>query len=232
MNRSTFLACAAPLLLACRLDAGATLRWQELARQDGKPVQTTAVAYAGEAGLRVDVSGGDPAHPTQLTLLYVREERALHVRDGQRPWVTVTPELLERPRAARKGPPEPAVSVVPTSTRHRFAGFPCEGYQLKQRGLPSRLVCLARPEDVKLDEAAVRSFREFGRILATFMKASGDGAAAKGPDAHITFNTYDLPGGFPIREWESRGGETWTDSQVVEITPGEPEPSLFRRPAP
>ena len=232
MKRRTFVLSATVLLLASRLEAGATLRWQELARQDGKPVQTTAVAYSGEAGLRVDVSGGSPASPTKLTLLYLTATGTLQIRDGGKPWMTVTPELLERARAAHKSPPEPEITVNPTNTRHSFAGFPCEGYQLRQRGLPSRLVCLARPADVKLDEVTVKNFRAFSRILAAFMKASGDGADSKGPDAHITFNTYDLPGGFPIREWESRGGEAWTDSQVVEITPGEPEASLFRKPAP
>lgn len=227
MKRRTFVLTAAALLLASRLDAGATLRWQELARQDGKPVQTTAVAYSGEAGLRVDVSGGSPASPTKLTLLYRSATGTLQIRDGEKPWTTITPELLERARSTNKSAPEAEVTVTPTNTRHSFAGFPCRGFQLRQRGLPSRLVCLATPADLGLDEVTVKNFRAFSRILAAFLKASGDGADSKGPDAHITFNTYDLPGGFPIREWESRGGEPWTDSQVVEITPGEPEASLF-----
>jgi hypothetical protein len=232
MKHSGFALSAAALLLASRLDAGATLRWQELNRQEGKPVQTTAVAYSGEAGLRVDISGAGQAEPTSLTLLYLSSTRTLHIRDGQKAWLAVTPELLERALASRKGAPETRVTVNPTNTRHSFAGFPCEGYQLRQRGLSSRLVCLANPADLKLDELTLRNFREFSRILAAFMKASGDSAASQGQDAHITFNTYDLPGGFPVREWESRNGEIWMDSQVVEITAGEPPAALFQKPAP
>lgn len=233
-SRPLFGCLALTFLLSSRAHAGATLRWQELNREHGNPVQTTAVAYSGEAGLRIDISEtGGSAGPTQMTFLYLSSNHTLYIRRGREEWLALSPDILERVR--RSAPPAPVDKVVvsPTHTRHAFAGFACEGYQLKQRGLPSRIVCLGNPADLRLDELTQHNFRDFSRILTVFMSAAAaKGEPARGKDAHIRFNTYDMSGGFPVREWESRNGDIWMDSQLVDITAGQPPASLFQRPLP
>ena len=116
-------------------------------------------------------------------------------------------------------------------SHHTVNSFSCEAYALQQKGRPSRIVCLGEPASLGIDETTRRNFREMSRLLVAFME-SAERAAGSGPSAEegIRYNTYDMPAGFPVRAWETRRGETWLDSELVSVSPGDTPDSLFEPP--
>lgn len=216
--------------------AGTVLKWQETYRHDDQPAHRAVVAFSSAAGLRIQMleigTGIDNS-----VLLYLPSRQTLYIREGKRDWVIVTPKVIEdlraRARPNTKKGPAPPITVKTTGTRHTESSFPCEGYTLQQKGMPTRIVCLSDPAAIKIDETTRRNFREMSRTLIAFMQAAGDaGAGPPKAEEGIRFNTYDMPGGFPVRVWESRRGETWIDSQLVSVTQEETPASLFEPPPP
>ena len=240
-TRSHPILLAALLAAAFPARAGTVLKWYEATRLEGKPAHRTVVAYSSELGLRmqiVEVGGPVESAPGASVLLWVAGTGALHVKEGSKEWVTVTPALVSslRSKGERRGKPPvlpaPPVTVKKTGSRHTVNSFPCEAYTLQQKGFPTRIVCLGNPGPIGIDETTRRNFREMSRLLASFMElADQAGGGAPAPDEGIRYNTYDMPGGFPIRAWEARRGETWLDSELVSVAPGETPPSLFEPPA-
>src|SRR5512140_2058604 len=100
MRSSALLLSVLMLTLTPRADAGATLRWQELNREKGSPVQTTVVAYSGQPGLRIDISERTAAGPQQMTFLYLTSNHTLYLKQGTEAWVAITPEVLKRAEEA------------------------------------------------------------------------------------------------------------------------------------
>jgi hypothetical protein len=203
------------------------------------------VAFSSELGLRmqiVEVAGGAESASGSSVLLWVAATGALHVKEGAKEWVTVTPALVSslRSKGERQGqgsgkspaPPTLPVTVKKTGSRHTVNSFPCEAYTLQKKGFPTRIVCLGEPGALGIDETTLRNFREMSRLLTAFMDvAERSAGGAPSPDEGIRYNTYDMPGGFPVRAWETRRGETWLDSELVSIAADETPPSLFEPPA-
>jgi len=223
----------AGFLAAPPASAGTILKWQETTRLDGQPAHKAVLAYSGPLGLRVQsVEIGSTT--ASSVILWVAATGTLHVNDGEKGWVTVTPDLIAglQSRAKRApGKEAPPVTVRPTGSRHTVNSFACEAYTLQQKGRPSRIVCLGEPASLGIDETTRRNFREMSRLLVAFME-SAERAAGSTPstDEGIRYNTYDMPAGFPVRAWETRRGETWLDSELVSVSAGDTPASLFESP--
>jgi hypothetical protein len=228
----------APLVLVAAVSAepvfaGSILKWQETTRLDDRPAHKAVIAYSSELGLRIQMLeiGSNIANSV---LLWVAATRTLHFKDADKGWQSVTPEILDRlqtiARKNRKGLVLPPVSVKPAGSRHVVNGFPCEAYSLQQKGRTSRLVCLADPAASGIDDTTRRNFRELSRMMIAFMDATSEPGTAAEREEGIRYNTYDMPGGFPVRVWETRRGETWIDSEMVSVAQGETPASLFEVP--
>jgi hypothetical protein len=229
------LALAFAVLQPWSAAAGTVLKWQETTRLDGRPAHRAVIAYSSELGLRIQMLeiGSNIANSI---LLWVPATRTLHFKDGDKAWQTISPEALERlqtnARGGRKTPSRPPVTVRTTGSRHTVNGFPCEAYSLQQKGRTTRLVCLADPVATGIDEVTRRNFREMSHTMIAFIEATSDPGSPAEAEEGIRYNTYDMPGGFPVRVWETRVGETWIDSEMVNVAPGETPASLFEVPPP
>lgn len=224
---------AGALFAAVPARAGTILKWQETTRLEGQPAHRAVMAYSCELGLRVQMLeiGSNVA---SSVILWVAATGALHVKDGEKGWVTVIPDLISGLRSRARPAPRretPAVTVRRTGSRHTVNSFSCEAYALQQKGLPSRIVCLGEPGAIGIDDTTRRNFREMSRLLVAFMEAA-EHAGGNGPSVEegIRYNTYDMPAGFPVRVWETRKGETWIDSELVSVSPGDTPASLFEPP--
>src|SRR5512140_2845859 len=154
--------------------AGTILRWQETTRLNGQPAHRAVMAYSSELGLRMQMVeiGSNVA---SSVILWVAATGALHVKDGDKGWVTVTPGLISSLRSRARlapGKEPPPVTVRPTGSKHTVTSFKCEAYTLQQKGLPSRIVCVAQPRAIGIDETTRRNFREMSRLLVAFMESA------------------------------------------------------------
>jgi hypothetical protein len=234
LTRTLTAVLAAALVAASPARAGTILKWQETTRLNGEPAHKAVIAYSSDLGLRVQmVEIGSTVAGS--VILWVAATGALHVKDGEMGWGTVTYGVISSLRAKARpvpGKEAPAVTVRRTGSRHKINSFSCEAYTLQQKGLPSRIVCLAEPRAIGIDETTQRNFRQMSRLLVAFMEST-EHAGGKGPSVEegIRYNTYDMPGGFPVRAWETRKGETWIDSELVSVSPGDTPASLFEPPS-
>ena len=232
---------ASLLAAATPARAGTILKWYEVTRLEGHAAHRTVIAFSSEQGLRmqiVEVTGKPGVQSASSVLLWVAATGALHVKEDGKEWITVDAGLIStlgskgRPTKTRTGTAPPPVTVRKTGSKHKVNSFACEAYTLQQKGLPTRIVCLGDPAAIGIDETTRRNFREMSRLLVAFMElADQAGPGAPSPDEGIRYNTYDMPGGFPVRAWETRRGETWLDSELLSVAPGETLPSLFEAPA-
>ena len=94
----------AGFLAAPPASAGTILKWQETTRLDGQPAHKAVLAYSGPLGLRVQsVEIGSTT--ASSVILWVAATGTLHVNDGEKGWVTVTPDLIAGLRSRAKRAP-------------------------------------------------------------------------------------------------------------------------------
>ena len=218
--------------------AGTVLKWHETRHEDGKKVQTASIATSGPLGLRVEMTDIGVGTSGHTTFLYLASTRTLYMKQAAaQEWVTITAPLVEslRKRAITHIPEKKELPVTVSSlgTRHTYGGFACESWILRQKERPSRIVCLADPASIQIDETVRKQFQEMSRLMIGFMAAA---EAASGlpasTDEGIRYNTYDMPQGFPVKVWESRAGQTWMDTELVSVSAADPPADLFEPPAP
>jgi hypothetical protein len=217
------------------LEGGTILKWQEMSIENGEESQSTVIAYASELGVKVDITNSKTASK-EMTVVYLKDAKTAYITNHiASDTISLTNELLaDLERKARDiGTPEETeqVSVAKEEVKNDYNVFTCTTYSLKQANAPTRYVCLANPETIGIDGTTVENLRQIFTLMTSFTEIVERLTPIKTKiERKISFNTYDMKQGFPVREWEPQNGKNSMDSQLVSVSRGDVPSSYFRLP--
>lgn len=222
------------MLATPALHGGLVLTWREEGVRDGKTWTSTTTAYSSDLGVRVDIEE-KTSSTSHVTILYLREAATVHfLPDDPKGRIAINKTLLGalQEKLRQTGRPHTVSPPAVTSmhTRHSVNGFACDGYAVRRRGFPTRFVCLADWPAIGIDSSTRANFSALGELMTPFLiyvkRLSGDRLS----EAEAV-DTYSLPGGFPVREWEPGKDAMVVDFQLLSVREADTPASLFQAPA-